>query len=82
MELGARHHDGYGAMFAWESADTGDEVTPRCASNDPYAEDVRIWCRDREIHISADILRCLPLPVTTSGCGTTALKLSQLPSSG
>jgi len=25
------------------------------ASNDPYAEDVRIWCRDREIHISADI---------------------------
>jgi len=50
-------HDGYkGAMFAWESADTGDEVTPRWAlPNDPYAEDVRIWCRDREIHISADI---------------------------
>ena len=43
-------------MFAWESADTGDEVTPRWASpNDPYAEDIRIWCRDREIHISADI---------------------------
>ncbi len=50
-------HDGYkGAMFAWESADTGDEVTPRWAlPNNPYGEDVRIWCRDREIHISADI---------------------------
>jgi kojibiose phosphorylase len=45
-----------GAMFAWESADTGDEVTPRWAlPNQPYAEDIRIWCRDREIHISADI---------------------------
>jgi beta-phosphoglucomutase len=51
-------HDGYkGAMYAWESADTGDEVTPRWAlPNDPYGEDVRIWCRDREIHISADIV--------------------------
>jgi beta-phosphoglucomutase len=50
-------HSGYeGAMFAWESAATGDEVTPRWATpNDPYAEAVRIWCRDREIHISADI---------------------------
>ncbi|MBD2356558.1 beta-phosphoglucomutase [Tolypothrix sp. FACHB-123] len=50
-------HDGYkGAMYAWESADSGDEVTPRWAlPNDPYGEDVRIWCRDREIHISADI---------------------------
>jgi trehalose/maltose hydrolase-like predicted phosphorylase len=50
-------HYGYkGAMYAWESADTGDEVTPRWAMpNDPYAQDIRIWCRDREIHISADI---------------------------
>jgi len=50
-------HDGYkGAMYAWESADTGDEVTPRwMPPHDPYGEDVRIWCRDREIHISADI---------------------------
>ena len=57
---GARRKAAYygykGAMFAWESADTGDEVTPRWASpNDPYAEDIRIWCRDREIHISADV---------------------------
>jgi trehalose/maltose hydrolase-like predicted phosphorylase len=50
-------HGGYqGAMYAWESAATGDEVTPRWSMpNDPYAEEVRIWCRDREIHISADI---------------------------
>lgn len=50
-------YSGYkGAMFAWESADTGDEMTPRWSLlNDPYAESVRIWCRDREIHISADI---------------------------
>jgi len=50
-------HSGYkGAMFVWESAATGDEVTPRWSlPNDPYAEDVRIWCRDREIHISADV---------------------------
>ncbi len=45
-----------GAMYAWESAETGDEVTPRwIPPNDPYGEDIRIWCRDREIHISADI---------------------------
>lgn len=50
-------HSGYqGAMYAWESAVTGDEVTPRWSlPNDFYGEDVRIWCRDREIHISADI---------------------------
>ncbi len=50
-------HSGYkGAMFAWESAATGDEMTPKWSIlNDPYAEASRIWCRDREIHISADI---------------------------
>ncbi|MFM5979385.1 MAG: beta-phosphoglucomutase [Sphaerospermopsis kisseleviana] len=50
-------HYGYqGAMYAWESAVTGDEVTPRWAlPSDYYAEDVRIWCRDREIHISSVI---------------------------
>jgi kojibiose phosphorylase len=52
----AAHYGYKGAMYAWESADTGDEVTPRWSlPNDPYAEDVRIWCRDREIHISTDI---------------------------
>jgi beta-phosphoglucomutase len=52
----ARHSGYQGAMYAWESAMTGDEVTPRWSlPNDPYADDVRIWVRDREIHISADI---------------------------
>ncbi|MEA5466278.1 beta-phosphoglucomutase [Leptothoe sp. PORK10 BA2] len=51
------HHYGYkGAMFAWESAASGDEVTPRWAvPRDPYGQDVRIWCRDRALHITADI---------------------------
>jgi beta-phosphoglucomutase len=50
-------NSGYqGAMFAWESAATGDEMTPRWSIlEDPYAEATRIWCRDREIHISVDI---------------------------
>jgi len=52
----AAHSGHKGAMFAWESAATGDEVTPQWATaTDPYAETVRIWCRDREIHLSADI---------------------------
>ncbi len=52
----AAHYGYKGAMFAWESAETGDEVTPRWVlENDFYGEDVRIWCRDREIHINADI---------------------------
>jgi kojibiose phosphorylase len=52
----ARHSGYQGAMFAWESAANGDEVTPMSSiPTDPYAEAVRIWCRDREIHLSADI---------------------------
>ncbi|HEY9852841.1 MAG TPA: beta-phosphoglucomutase [Leptolyngbyaceae cyanobacterium] len=52
----ASHYGYKGAMFAWESADTGDEVTPRWAlPNQPYGEEIRIWCRDLEIHISADV---------------------------
>ncbi len=45
-----------GAQFPWESADTGDEVTPVWV---PHFADhtklVRIWTGDIEIHISADI---------------------------
>jgi kojibiose phosphorylase len=43
-----------GAIFAWESASTGDEVTPRWV----FAEDgtpVRIWCGDIELHINTDV---------------------------
>jgi beta-phosphoglucomutase len=53
----AQHYGYKGAMYSWESADTGDEVTPRwLPPNDPYGDDIRIWCRDREIHISADVV--------------------------
>ena len=52
----AKHYGFRGAMYAWESAATGDEVTPRWALPENfYEEDIRIWVRDREIHISADI---------------------------
>ena len=43
-----------GAMFAWESANTGDEVTPRWVP-DANGELVRIWCGDLEVHITADV---------------------------
>lgn len=49
--------NGYeGAQFPWESADTGEEVTPTWV---PHFADrtklVRIWTGDTEIHIAADI---------------------------
>ncbi len=48
--------NGYrGAQFAWESAVTGDEVTPRWVPDFEGKELVRIWTGDIEIHISADI---------------------------
>ena len=45
-----------GAQFPWESAETGDEVTPPWL---PHPEDparlVRVWTGDLQIHITADI---------------------------
>jgi kojibiose phosphorylase len=45
-----------GAQFSWESAETGDEVTPTWVPdfNNPL-QLVRIWTGDIEIHISSDI---------------------------
>ncbi|NIM92199.1 MAG: beta-phosphoglucomutase [Anaerolineales bacterium] len=45
-----------GAQYAWESAETGEEVTPRWLPdwNDPTSL-IRIWTGDIQIHISADI---------------------------
>jgi trehalose/maltose hydrolase-like predicted phosphorylase len=43
-----------GALFAWESADTGDETTPRVVPG-PDGELVRIWTGDIQHHISADV---------------------------
>lgn len=52
----ARGNGFEGAQFPWESADTGEEVTPTWV---PHFADrtrlVRIWTGDIEIHISADI---------------------------
>lgn len=52
----ARRNGVEGAQFPWESADTGEEVTPTWV---PHFADrnklVRIWTGDIEIHISADI---------------------------
>jgi kojibiose phosphorylase len=49
-----------GAQYAWESAATGDEVTPVWVPdfNDPQAL-VRIWCGDIEIHVSADVAHAI-----------------------
>jgi trehalose/maltose hydrolase-like predicted phosphorylase len=49
QEMGYR-----GAMYAWESASTGDEVTPRWVPG-PNGEQVRIWCGDIEVHINTDV---------------------------
>lgn len=45
-----------GAQFAWESAETGDEVTPTWVPDfDDPANLIRIWTGDIQIHITADI---------------------------
>ena len=47
--------NGYeGAQYAWESALTGDETTPRWVPG-PDGELVRIWTGDIQLHISADV---------------------------
>ncbi|MFN2302415.1 MAG: glycoside hydrolase family 65 protein, partial [Anaerolineales bacterium] len=47
--------NGYqGAMYAWESADTGEEVTPTwIIDNNDHL--IRIWSGDLEQHITADV---------------------------
>lgn len=49
--------NGYrGAQFPWESALTGDEVTPTwIPDNSDRTKLIRIWTGDIEIHISADV---------------------------
>jgi trehalose/maltose hydrolase-like predicted phosphorylase len=43
-----------GAQYAWESALTGDETTPRWVPG-PTGDLVRIWTGDIQLHISADV---------------------------
>jgi kojibiose phosphorylase len=52
----ARENGYAGAMFPWESTDTGLETTPQWS--DPFPPDghrIRIWTGDNEQHISTDI---------------------------
>jgi kojibiose phosphorylase len=45
-----------GALFPWESTDTGVETTPRWANDLDYEGNrIRIWTGDNEQHISTDI---------------------------
>ncbi|MCI0398045.1 MAG: glycoside hydrolase family 65 protein [Chloroflexi bacterium] len=44
-----------GAQYAWESAATGDEVTPTWVPDFTGKGLVRIWTGDIELHISADV---------------------------
>ncbi len=50
----AKAHGYKGALFAWESADTGDETTPRSVVA-PDGRSVKILTGEMEHHISADI---------------------------
>jgi len=56
---GARHKaqkNGYeGAMYPWESTDTGEETTPQWTNPLPDGTRLRIWTGDTEQHISTDI---------------------------
>jgi trehalose/maltose hydrolase-like predicted phosphorylase len=56
---GARHKakaSGFeGAMFPWESTDTGEETTPQWSDPQPDGTRIRIWTGDNEQHISTDI---------------------------
>lgn len=48
--------NGYeGAMFPWESTDTGLETTPQWSDAQPDGTRIRIWTGDSEQHISTDI---------------------------
>ena len=52
----ARRNGFQGAQFPWESADTGEEVTPTWLPHPTNRTQlVRIWTGDIEIHISSDI---------------------------
>ena len=52
--------NGYrGAQYAWESALTGDEVTPSWVPSFAGTGLVRIWTGDIEIHITSDIAYAL-----------------------
>ena len=53
----ARENGYRGAQYPWESAGTGEEVTPTWVQDpDDRTKLIRIWTGDIEIHITADIV--------------------------
>lgn len=59
--------NGYqGAMYAWESAGTGKEVTPRWVVG-PEGNLIKIWCGEIEQHITADIVYGIHLYCQATG---------------
>lgn len=50
----AKRYGREGAFYAWESADTGDEVTPEWTSPN-FGPPSRIWTGEIEEHITADV---------------------------
>ena len=54
----ARRGGHAGARYAWESAETGREVTPPWGIG-PGGKPVRIWCGEIELHITADVAYAL-----------------------
>ncbi|WP_437896095.1 glycoside hydrolase family 65 protein [Sorangium sp. So ce124] len=55
-----------GALYAWESADTGDETTPALVVT-PFGEVVRVLSGEQEHHISADIAYAVHAYVRATG---------------
>lgn len=56
----AEKNDYQGAMYAWESALSGEETTPKYGAVDvKTGEAIRIWCGEIEQHITADIAKAI-----------------------
>lgn len=63
----AREQGFPGAMFAWESADTGEETCPSTYLNPETGETGRIWTGARELHITADVAWAVDRYVQVTG---------------
>ncbi len=51
----AKEYGCAGALFPWESTDTGLETTPQWSDPQPDGSRIRIWTGDTEQHICSDI---------------------------
>lgn len=59
----ARANEFQGAQYAWESADTGIEETPKRTADGLH----RLWMSDEEFHITADVVYGLIIYVEATG---------------